>query len=106
MCHLNRFFPGAIWASEIFWKCGEVALLLRRVWSCVVQALATGVLTGVRRLLCCFAKRWPVQPTSIPAPSSLPPMAQPQPPAHMCIPRPRLAAGLGVRGGCVGGVEA
>ena len=32
------------------------------------RSLATGLLTRLRRLLCCFAERRPAQPTSTPAP--------------------------------------
>ena len=39
------------------------------------RSLATGFLTGLRRLLCSVAERWPVEPTSTPAPSP------PSPPA-------------------------
>ena len=35
------------------------------------RSLATGFLTGLRKLLCSVAERWPVQPTSTPAPSLL-----------------------------------
>ena len=36
------------------------------------RSLATGFLTRLRRLLCSAAERWPVQPTSTPAPSPPP----------------------------------